>query len=77
MLLMTTTEDCLKRGSIMAITKRFNMAHSMIHRLWKQVEHTHAMRITYSPELLAQEIFLREYLSICQSSLRRVSRVYC
>ena len=33
MLLMTTTEDHLKRGSIMAITERFNMACPMIHSL--------------------------------------------
>ena len=33
MLLMTATDDSLKRGSIMAITERFNVAHSMIHRL--------------------------------------------
>ena len=42
MLLMTATEDHLKRGSIMAVAKRFNMARSMIHRLWKCVEHMHA-----------------------------------
>ena len=27
MLLMTAMEDCLNRGSIMAIAERFNMAH--------------------------------------------------
>ena len=31
MLLMTTTEDHLKRGSVMATTERFNMAHSTLH----------------------------------------------
>ena len=36
MLLMNAMEDCLKRGSVMAVTKRFDMACSTIHRLWKQ-----------------------------------------
>ena len=53
MLLMTTTEDFLKRGSIMAITERFNVACSMIHRLWKQAEHMGATGIINSPELLS------------------------
>ena len=57
MLLMTTTEACLKRGSIMAITERLNMAHSMIHRLWKQVEHKCAMGVIDSPELLSWKKF--------------------
>ena len=51
MLLMTTTEDHLKRGSIMAIAERFNVACSMIHRLW--VECTCTTGIINSPELLS------------------------
>ena len=35
MLLMTATEDHLKRGSVMVVAEGFNVAHSMIHRLWK------------------------------------------
>ena len=57
MLLMTTMEDHLKRGSIMAVTERFNMACSMIHRLWKWVEHMHTMGIINSPELYSQKKF--------------------
>ena len=57
MLLMTTTEDCLKRGSVMAIAERFNMACSTIHRLWKQVEHMHATGIVNSPKLLSWKKF--------------------
>ena len=53
MLLMTATEDHLKRGSIMAITERFNKACSTIHRLWKQVEHMHATGVINSLELLS------------------------
>ena len=34
MLVMMATEDCLQRGAIMDIAKRFNMAYSTIHRLW-------------------------------------------
>ena len=54
MLLTTAMEDCLKRGSIMAVTKRFDMACLMIHRLWKQVEHMYTMGIINSPELYSQ-----------------------
>ena len=71
MLLMTATEDHLKRGSIMAVAERFNMARSMIHRLWKCVEHMHATGVINSPKLLSQKNILGECLSICQSSLRR------
>ena len=35
MLLMNAMEDHLKRGSVMAIAKRFDVACLMIHRLWK------------------------------------------
>ena len=51
MLLMTATEDHLKRGSVVAITERFNMACLMIHRLWKWAEHTCTTGIINSPEL--------------------------
>ena len=57
MLLMTATEDHLKRGSVMAITERFNVAHSMIHRLWKWVEHTCTTGEINSPKLYSQGKF--------------------
>ena len=76
MLLMMATEDHLKRGSIMAIAKRFNVACSMIHRLWKHAEHTHATGVINYAELLSQKTIPGECLSIWKSSLRRVSRVY-
>ena len=53
MLLMTATEDHLKRGSIMAVPKRFNVACSMIHRLRNHAECMHTMGIINSPELLS------------------------
>ena len=56
MLLMMATEG-LKRGSVMAVTKRFNVAHSMIHRLWKHAEHTCAMGVIYYVGLLSQKKF--------------------
>ena len=55
MLLMMATEDRLKRGSIMAIPKRFNVACSTIHILWKCVELMHAMGITNYAELLSRK----------------------
>ena len=51
MLLMTTMENHQKRGSVMAIAERFNMAHSTIHRLWKRAECMHAMGVINSPKL--------------------------
>ena len=77
MLLMMATEDHLKRGSIMAVAKRFNKACSMVHRLWKHVEHMCTTGIINYVELLSQKKIPGECLSICQSSLRRASRAYC
>ena len=51
MLLMNAMEDCLKRGSIMAVAKRFDMACSTIHRLWKWVDHIHMTGIINPPKL--------------------------
>ena len=51
MLLMTAMEDHLKRGSVIAITERFDVACSTIHRLWKQVEHMRTTGIINSPKL--------------------------
>ena len=45
MLLMNAMEDHLKRGSVMAVAKRFDVTCSMIHRLWKRAEHTCAMGV--------------------------------
>ena len=57
MLLMTATEDHLKRDSIMAVIERFNMARSMIHRLWNRAECTCTMGIINSPKLLSPKKF--------------------
>ena len=55
MLLMNAMEDCLKRGSVMVIAEMFNVACSMIHKLWKWVEHTCSMGVINSPELYSQK----------------------
>ena len=52
MLVVMNTEDSLKQGSAMAITKRFNMACSIIYRLWEHAECMHAMAIINSPKLI-------------------------
>ena len=41
----------------MAIAQRFNMACSIIFRLWECVDHMHAMGIINSPELISQGKF--------------------
>ena len=76
MLVMNAMKDCLKRGSVMAMTKRFDMAHSTIHILWKQAECMHVTGVINSPKLYSQKKIPGEFLSICLSSLSRVSRVY-
>ena len=57
MLLMMATEDHLLRGSIMAITERFNVACSMIHRPWKHAEHMHTMGVINDAKLMSQKKF--------------------
>ena len=51
MLLMTAMKDHLKRG----FAKRFDMAHSTIHRLWKWAENMRATGIITSPKLYSQK----------------------
>ena len=53
MLMMMATEDCLQREAIMDITKMFNMAWSMIYRLWECAERMHATGIINSPKLVS------------------------
>ena len=57
MLVVMNTEDSLKQGSAMAITKRFNMACSIIYRLWEHAECMHAMAIINSPKLILRGEF--------------------
>ena len=57
MLVMMATEDHLKRGSVMAVTRRLNMACSTIYRLWEQAVCTCAMGIIDSPELVPWKKF--------------------
>ena len=64
-----------KRGAIVDVTKRFNMACTTIWRLWQQAACTHAAGIINSPKLVSWKKILGEHLSICQSLLRRVSRM--
>ena len=53
MLVMTATEDCLQRGAIMKLTERFNVACSMVYRLWD----AHAMGIINTPKLASWKKF--------------------
>ena len=45
------TDDGLKQGSITTITQRFDMAHSIIYRLWEHAACMHAMGIIISLKL--------------------------
>ena len=74
MLVMTATEDCLQRGALMDIAKRFNVACSTIYRLWECMAHTCATGIKILPNLFCMGEILGECLSIGLSSFRRVSR---
>ena len=48
--------DCrFKRGAIVDVAKRFNMACTTIWRLWQQVACMHAVGIINSPKLVSWE----------------------
>ena len=64
MLVMMAIKDSLQQGSVMDIAKRFNMACSMIYRLWQHAECTHATGVINSPELVLQKKNPGECLSI-------------
>ena len=64
MLVMMATEDCLQRGAIMKLAKRFNMACSTFYRLWEQVACMHAVGIINFPKLVSQKKIPGECLSI-------------
>ena len=51
MLVMMVTEDHLQRGAIMNFAERFNMAHSMVYRLWECAASMCATGIINTPEL--------------------------
>ena len=46
-----------KRGAIVNVTKRFNMAHTTIWRLWQRAACMHAAGIINSPELVSWKKF--------------------
>ena len=50
---MKSTEDYFQRGALMDVTKRLNVAHSMMYRLWKWAVHMHATGIINTPELVS------------------------
>ena len=64
-----------QRGAIVDVTKRFNVACTTIWRLWQRAACMRAVGIINSPKLVSWEKILGEHLSICQSLLRRVSRM--
>ena len=51
MLQSMQSDDGLWRGSITIITKRLNMAHSTVYRLWELAVQTHATGDIISPEI--------------------------
>ena len=66
-----------QRGAIVDVTKRLNMARTTIWRLWQRVVCTCVVGTINSPELVSWKKIPGEHLSICQSLLRRVSRMCC
>ena len=55
MLVMMATDYNLQRCAIMDITKRFNVACSMIYRLWEHMACMHATGIINYPDLVLQK----------------------
>ena len=64
MLVMMATEDCLQRGAIMKLAKRFNVACNTVYRLWEHTACMCAMGMINSPELVSQKQIGGECLSI-------------
>ena len=54
MLQVMDTDNGLKQGLISTIAKRFDVAHSMVYRLWECTVCTCATGIIISPELNSQ-----------------------
>ena len=57
MLVRTVADDCLQRGAIMKLAKRFNMACSTVYRLWEHAPCMHAMSVINTPKLVSQKKF--------------------
>ena len=68
------TDNGLKQGSITTIAKRFDMAHSMVYRLWECMVCTFATGVIISPEYNSWKKVLGGHLFIQQSLFKRVSR---
>ena len=73
MLQAMDTDDGLQQGSITTITKRFNMAHSTVYRLWEHMAHMHATGIIIFLELNSWGNILGGHLFIQQSLFKRVA----
>ena len=54
MLVMTATDNHLQRSAIMKLAEWFNLACSMVYRLWECMACMHAMGTITSPELILQ-----------------------
>ena len=77
MLVVTKTEEGLKQGLVMAITKGFNVACSTIYRLQEHMECMCAMSLINSPKLSSWKKILGDCLFIQMSSFKSVSGKCC
>ena len=50
-------DSCFKRGAIVDVTKRFNVARTTIWRLWQRVVCMRAVGIINSPKLVSRKKF--------------------
>ena len=77
MLQVMENDGILKQRLVTTITKRFGVACSTVHQLWKYVTGTHATGVIISLEINSQKEILGGHLYILKSSFRRASRAYC
>ena len=60
MLVAMKTDNSLRRGAIMFITKKFGMAHFTVYHLWERAKRAHELGIINSPEFILHKKTLEE-----------------
>ena len=69
MLVTMKTDDGLRRGAIMFVTKKFGIACCTVYHLWERAKSTHELGIINSPEFILCKKTLEEGLCIQMSFL--------
>ena len=64
MLVAMKTQDGLRRGSIMFVTKKFGVACCIVYHLWERAKSIHEVGVINSPEsILHEKLWKKGYVS--------------